>query len=968
MSDFQDAVANFVLYYGDGRLGPSAVGLRATGFDLDSKVQLFETVIRGVGGLLSAHLFSIGELPIPGYDPSPASPASSSSSPRSSAVIAGADPLELPPILWPNGFAYDGQLLRLALDLARRLLPAFYTPTGIPYPRVNLRTGIPFYVNSPLHQLSPADGATSANAKQPQGPGDITETCSAGAGSLTLEFTVLSRLTGDPRFELAAKRAFWEVWRRRSKIGLIGNGIDAEHGMWIGPHAGIGAGMDSFFEYALKSHILLSGHGPPNFSSPRPRAAADWLDPGSLHGPLPPEMHSSEAFLEAWHQAHASVKRHLYTNQSHYPYYSNSHRATGQPYTMWIDSLGAFYPGLLALAGEVEEAIEANLVYTALWTRYSGLPERWSVAEGNVEAGIGWWPGRPEFVESTYHIYRATRDPWYLHVGEMVLRDIWHRCFVPCGWAGLQDVRTGEKQDRMESFFLGETAKYMYLLFDPDHPLNKLDAAYVFTTEGHPLILPRSKPSGPLPSSRPNAEPVASFDPSPGRDRHTHTCPSPAPPLSWSGSLTAARPQLFDASRFTDLYNTPNLRGPVEAFEVEDETRGRVTLYRAASNHSLFPWTLPPTMLPPNGTCLAPPRRLAATIQFPSGDALFPDPGPSLVWRQHAGPTVTKLDGLRLRMEREQQTDGSGQPSWRVTHVGNTNLGRHETVFFFAEKVAHLRDEAFSCRRRDDSVQIELLMERASGYEATPAPASATGAPPGRVDMGTILPESLFQQLLRVVSSVFEPPQVGGASEAEAQPPAETILSLDGRTSVGRGAFPVPSVPDAPTAETAESTDDHTSSGRFPWKTVFLAGQACGAPLPEEAPRHHHLIVMRRGGCSFDEKLRRIPSFGPSQRSLKLVVVVDEDAVADDADEDDDDGDDGDEDRRNARDPILPRPLLEAEQFTPGGLRRLHSVPMVLVRGAAGDYRRFGTALAVGMRRRYQIESQGLAVANAVVI
>jgi hypothetical protein len=30
-------------------------------------------------------------------------------------------------IRWSSGFAYDGQLLRLAVDLAQRLLPAFYT-------------------------------------------------------------------------------------------------------------------------------------------------------------------------------------------------------------------------------------------------------------------------------------------------------------------------------------------------------------------------------------------------------------------------------------------------------------------------------------------------------------------------------------------------------------------------------------------------------------------------------------------------------------------------------------------------------------------------------------------------------------------------------------------------------------------------------------------------------------------------
>lgn len=45
--------------------------------------------------------------------------------------------------LGPPGW-YEGGLLPLALDLGRRLLPAFDTPLGIPVHRVNLRTGIPY--------------------------------------------------------------------------------------------------------------------------------------------------------------------------------------------------------------------------------------------------------------------------------------------------------------------------------------------------------------------------------------------------------------------------------------------------------------------------------------------------------------------------------------------------------------------------------------------------------------------------------------------------------------------------------------------------------------------------------------------------------------------------------------------------------------------------------------------------------
>ncbi len=233
LGDFQRGVQLLVEQYGDGSNGPAGQGIRAKGFDVDSKVQVFETVIRGVGGLLSAHLFAIGDLPIRGYHPEW----------TSSEVKSGKDLKNSKSvIIWPNGFRYDGQLLRLAADLGERLLPAFISPTGIPYPRVNLRYGIPFYPNSPLYQ-----DPDSAECKIDQsGQQEITENCSAGAGSLVLEFVTLSRLTGDPRFEQAAKRAFWEIWNRRSSIGLVGSGIDAESGLWTSGTTGVSE---------MKSHI-----------------------------------------------------------------------------------------------------------------------------------------------------------------------------------------------------------------------------------------------------------------------------------------------------------------------------------------------------------------------------------------------------------------------------------------------------------------------------------------------------------------------------------------------------------------------------------------------------------------------------------------------------------------------------------------------------------------------------------------
>lgn len=222
LRDFEDGIAHMVSLYGDGSQSATGQGHRSRGFDLDSKVQVFETVIRGVGGLLSAHLFAVGELPIRNYKPFPTNVTFPERHKN--------------PIQFSNGFVYNGQLLRLAHDLALRLLPAFYTPTGLPYPRVNLRHGVPHYPNSPVNQNA-QNGQCSADRSKSK---EIIETCSAGAGSLTLEFSLLSRLTGDERFETLAKTAFDAVWRRRSNIGLVGSAIDPETGQWAMSYTGVG--------------------------------------------------------------------------------------------------------------------------------------------------------------------------------------------------------------------------------------------------------------------------------------------------------------------------------------------------------------------------------------------------------------------------------------------------------------------------------------------------------------------------------------------------------------------------------------------------------------------------------------------------------------------------------------------------------------------------------------------------------
>jgi mannosidase alpha-like ER degradation enhancer 1 len=109
---------------------PDAVRRVATevSFDQDVKVQVFEMTIRALGSLLSTYQY---------LDRLPDEP------------VAQAKALGLTGKTWAAKKAkgvdvkqYRGRLLEMALDLGKRLLPAFNTVTGLPYARVNLRKGV----------------------------------------------------------------------------------------------------------------------------------------------------------------------------------------------------------------------------------------------------------------------------------------------------------------------------------------------------------------------------------------------------------------------------------------------------------------------------------------------------------------------------------------------------------------------------------------------------------------------------------------------------------------------------------------------------------------------------------------------------------------------------------------------------------------------------------------------------------
>ena len=92
---------------------------------------------------------------------------------------------------------------------------------------------------------------------------------------------------------------------------------------------------------------------------------------------------------------------------------------------------------------------------------------------------------RPEIIESAYYLFHYTKDPVYLQMGVRFLDDLIKYCRVDDGYTVLRSVVTKEKGDRMHSFLLAETFKYLYLLFAPD---DTIDFDHVtFNTEAHAL-------------------------------------------------------------------------------------------------------------------------------------------------------------------------------------------------------------------------------------------------------------------------------------------------------------------------------------------------------------------------------------------------------------------------------------------------------------------------------------------------
>ncbi|EME83807.1 glycoside hydrolase family 47 protein [Pseudocercospora fijiensis CIRAD86] len=349
----------------------------------------------------------------------------------------------------------------------------------------------------------------------------------AEVGSLTLEFTRLSQLTGNPKWYDAVARItnLLEASQNETKIpGLWPTFVDAKGANFKRDSTFTLGGMaDSLYEYLPKQHLMLAGQTEQyrNMYSTALAAAKQKIffrpqNPDGLKMLLP-----------------GTVKRYSSKNIKLLPQ---------------AEHLACFAGGMVGLAAKIfqrdEEMTTAReLVDGCIWAYesmpsgimpevFTALPCEQSSAENCTWNETEWHravvekanrgyvpeefteqaqtviqqnnlaPGfseitdsryllRPEAIESVFVLYRITGDDTLQDKAWEMFQAITKHTKTEIAFAALKDVtkQKSELVDNMESFWTAETLKYFYLIFsEPD--MISLDD-YVFNTEAHPLLRPK---------------------------------------------------------------------------------------------------------------------------------------------------------------------------------------------------------------------------------------------------------------------------------------------------------------------------------------------------------------------------------------------------------------------------------------------------------------------------------------------
>ncbi|VBB84193.1 Putative Glycoside Hydrolase Family 47 [Podospora comata] len=374
-------------------------------------------------------------------------------------------------------------LLEKATELGNMLYMAFDTPNRMPGFWLNFKDA--------------KRGTQIAGTNDP----------SACPASLSLEFTRLSQLTGDPKFYDAVSRVTDLLERTQSSSKLPGmwpklisfreGTLNHESGFTLGALA------DSLYEYLPKMAILLGGQEP-RYEKMH-RAAMEVVVEHLVFRPMIPAednphdiLFVGDAFVRSDKIDHVPESQHLscfvggmfglggkvFNLPEHVDIGERIARGCGWAYDAFPTGLMPEIFGLVR-CGSVKEP--------CVWDE-----EKWEkegargLKKGFSNARDPRYILRPEAIESVFLLYRMTGKEELREVAWRMFESVMKSTETKLAYSAIADVTVkGETRrlDSMESFFLAETLKYFYLMFSPPDVIS-LDE-FVFNTEAHPFRRPK---------------------------------------------------------------------------------------------------------------------------------------------------------------------------------------------------------------------------------------------------------------------------------------------------------------------------------------------------------------------------------------------------------------------------------------------------------------------------------------------
>lgn len=247
-------------------------------------------------------------------------------------------------------------------------------------------------------------------------------------------------------------KAVEQLYHLRSDIDLVGKHIHIRTGKWHETISGVGSNSDSFYEYLLKSYLLFRKHD----------------------------------HYRMFQDVYYAVKKYSMSGD----WFVDVDMYSGKLRNKRSENLQAFWPGMEAILGISDSSARLLNAFYLVWSEVGFLPEEFDYINWSTNGNKGFvsllYPLRPELIESTYFHYRTTGDRSWLYAGKDFLDSIEKYSKTDCGYATLKDVTKRVLEDNMPSFFLSETCKYLYLLFDEENFIHT-NRHYIFTTEAHPI-------------------------------------------------------------------------------------------------------------------------------------------------------------------------------------------------------------------------------------------------------------------------------------------------------------------------------------------------------------------------------------------------------------------------------------------------------------------------------------------------